>query len=101
MLQYFFSVCVLDILKCVYLALGLREVQWGGTQRSPPKRVPPEKERPRAPKSAQEPQRVIVFLQTDMVVKNGFLESLSFEGGGGKSTLSYETAIDAQYPYFF
>ncbi|WP_330169246.1 hypothetical protein [Bartonella grahamii] len=42
-----------------------------------------------------------MFLQTDMVFKNGFLESLSFEGGGGKSTLSYETAIDAQYPYFF
>ncbi len=98
MLQYFFSVCVLDILKCVYLALGLREVQWGGTQKSPPQESP--KKRPREsrqepaqetpkrvpPRSTQEPQRVIVFLQTDMVFKNGFLESLSFEGGG-KSAL--------------
>ncbi len=94
MLQYFFSVCVLDILKCVYLALGLREVQWGGTQRSPPQESP--KKRPResrqepaqepAQESAQETQRVVVFLQTDMVFKNGFLESLSFEGGG-KSAL--------------
>ncbi len=67
-LQYFFQ-CVLDILKSVCFALGLRafhgEAQRGARPKSP-------QEPPRAPKSPQESPRVVVFLQTDMILEMGF-----------------------------
>ncbi|SSZ39464.1 Uncharacterised protein [Bartonella grahamii] len=46
---------------------------------------------PRAPK-------IRCVLTNGYDFRNGFLESLSFESGEAKSTSSYKTAIDAQYP---